>query len=197
MLLCRALAYAPTRHVTSLSLRSARRLSRFDHLTLVSARTMSGVTTHSSLKAVSVPGMLFSNSLFHILLQNISNYTCDAIRPKSLCVAPLDAPAAIGPYSQAIAAGDLLFVSGCIPLVPSSMEIIEGGVVEQTKQALANFKAVVEGAGGELGKVVKTTVCLPSVLDLSAFQPVDIISLLSLRVFKRMDTHGFGYDRCS
>jgi 2-iminobutanoate/2-iminopropanoate deaminase len=59
------------------------------------------------------------------------------------------------------------------------MEIIEGGVVEQTKQALANFKAVVEGAGGELGKVVKTTVCLPSVLDLSAFHSVDIISLLS------------------
>jgi hypothetical protein len=111
MLLCRALAYAPTRHVTSLSLRSARRLFRFDHLTLVSARTMSGVTTHSSLKAVSVPGMLFSNSLFHTLLQNLSNYTSDGIRTQSLYVTPLDAPAAIGPYSQAIAAGDLLFVS--------------------------------------------------------------------------------------
>jgi hypothetical protein len=68
------------------------------------------------------------------------------------------APAAIGPYSQAVAVGDLLFVSGCIPLVPSTMEIVEGGIKEQTKQALSNLKAVVEGSGSEIGKVAKTTV---------------------------------------
>lgn len=68
------------------------------------------------------------------------------------------APAAIGPYSQAIKAGDLLFVSGCIPLVPSTMQIVQGGVVEQTEQALANLKAVVEAGGSDIGRVVKTTV---------------------------------------
>lgn len=79
-----------------------------------------------------------------------------------MTVAPLlghtAAPAAIGPYSQAIKAGDLLFVSGCIPLVPSTMQIVQGGVVEQTEQALANLKAVVEASGSDVGRVVKTTV---------------------------------------
>ncbi|KAF8963894.1 Endoribonuclease L-PSP/chorismate mutase-like protein, partial [Flammula alnicola] len=67
------------------------------------------------------------------------------------------APAAIGPYSQAIKVGDLLFCSGCIPLDSSTMEIVQGGVVEQTEQALKNLKAVVEAGGSELGKVAKTT----------------------------------------
>lgn len=71
-----------------------------------------------------------------------------------------EAPAAIGPYSQAIKVGDLLFCSGCIPLNPQTMEIVQGGVEEQTKQALKNFKAVVEASGSELGKVAKTTVSL-------------------------------------
>ena len=70
-----------------------------------------------------------------------------------------DAPAAIGPYSQAIKAGDLVFVSGCIPLDPSTMQIVSGGVEEQTKQALKNFKAVIEARGSSVDKVVKTTVC--------------------------------------
>jgi hypothetical protein len=69
-----------------------------------------------------------------------------------------DAPAAIGPYSQAIKVGNLLFCSGCIPLDPVSAQIVVGGVEEQTEQALKNLKAVVEAGGSELGKVVKTTV---------------------------------------
>lgn len=68
------------------------------------------------------------------------------------------APAAIGPYSQAIKVGDLLFCSGCIPLNPATMEVVEGGVQAQTKQALKNLKSVVEAGGSELGKVAKTTV---------------------------------------
>lgn len=70
----------------------------------------------------------------------------------------LGAPAAIGPYSQAIKAGDLLFCSGCIPLDATTGEIVTGGVEAQTEKALANLKAVVEAGGSELGKVVKTTV---------------------------------------
>ena len=70
-----------------------------------------------------------------------------------------DAPAAIGPYSQGIRLGDLLFCSGCIPLDPSTAQIVPGGIEAQTEQALKNLKTVVEAGGSELGKVVKTTVC--------------------------------------
>ncbi|KAJ6609365.1 Endoribonuclease L-PSP/chorismate mutase-like protein [Mycena sp. CBHHK59/15] len=87
-----------------------------------------------------------------------------------------NAPAAIGPYSQgwlvnqrircqAIKAGDLLFCSGCIPLDPSTAEIVSGGIEAQTEQALKNLKAVVEEGGSELSKVVKTTVFLKSMED--------------------------------
>jgi len=75
------------------------------------------------------------------------------------------APAAIGPYSQGIRLGNLLFCSGCIPLDPSTMEIVPGGVEAQTEQVLKNLKAVVEAGGSELGKVVKTTVFLKSMND--------------------------------
>ncbi|KZP15661.1 translation initiation inhibitor [Athelia psychrophila] len=75
------------------------------------------------------------------------------------------APAAIGPYTQAIQAAGLLFVSGCIPLDPKSAQIVPGGIVEQTEQALSNLKAVVEAGGSELGKVVKTTVFIKDMND--------------------------------
>ncbi|EAU92403.1 translation initiation inhibitor [Coprinopsis cinerea okayama7 len=80
-------------------------------------------------------------------------------------VSTSQAPAAIGPYSQAIKAGNLLFCSGCIPLDPTSMEIVPGGVEAQAEQALKNLKAVVEAGGAELGKVVKTTVFLKDMND--------------------------------
>ncbi|KAI6154063.1 Endoribonuclease L-PSP/chorismate mutase-like protein [Pisolithus tinctorius] len=76
-----------------------------------------------------------------------------------------NAPAAIGPYSQAVKAGDLVFLSGCIPLVPSTMQIIDGGIVEQTTQALANLKAVLEASGSDVGRVMKTTVFLKNMND--------------------------------
>ncbi|KAF4622949.1 hypothetical protein D9613_002269 [Agrocybe pediades] len=87
-------------------------------------------------------------------------------------VSTSQAPAAIGPYSQAIKVGDLVFCSGCIPLVPSTMQIVEGGVEAQTEQALQNLKAVVEAAGSELGKVAKTTVFLKSMDDFVAVNGV-------------------------
>lgn len=77
-----------------------------------------------------------------------------------------DAPAAIGPYSQAIKVGNLLFCSGCIPLDPVSAQIVAGGVEEQTEQALKNLKAVVEAGGSELNKVVKTTVGIDKKADI-------------------------------
>jgi enamine deaminase RidA (YjgF/YER057c/UK114 family) len=64
---------------------------------------------------------------------------------------------------QAIKLGDLLFLSGCIPLDPATMEVVSGGIEPQTEQALKNLQAVLEAGGSELNKVVKTTVRLPRV----------------------------------
>jgi len=76
-----------------------------------------------------------------------------------------NAPAAIGPYSQAIKLENLLFCSGCIPLDPTTAEVIGGGIEAQTEQALKNMKAVLEEGGSEVGKVVKTTVFLKDMTD--------------------------------
>ncbi|MDH3454796.1 MAG: Rid family hydrolase, partial [Desulfuromonadales bacterium] len=69
-----------------------------------------------------------------------------------------NAPKAIGPYSQAVKTGSLVFVSGQLPLVPETMTFVAGGIKEQTRQALTNAKAILESAGTHLGGVVKTTV---------------------------------------
>ncbi len=82
------------------------------------------------------------------------------------------APAAIGPYSQAIAAGTLVFASGQIALHPSSGQITGGDVREQTRQALENVKAVLAAAGSSLDQVVKTTVFLAHMADFAAMNEV-------------------------
>ena len=76
------------------------------------------------------------------------------------------APAAIGPYSQGILAGSLLFSSGQIPLDPAGGSLVSGGIQSETKQALENLKAVLEAGGAGLKDVVKTTVYMT---DLSEF----------------------------
>lgn len=81
------------------------------------------------------------------------------------------APAAIGPYSQAIKAGNLLFCSGQIPLLPDG-SLAEGGIREQTLQVMANLKAVIEAAGGTFAQVVKTTIYL---IDMDDFAIVNEI----------------------
>jgi 2-iminobutanoate/2-iminopropanoate deaminase len=81
-----------------------------------------------------------------------------------------NAPAAIGPYSQAIRAGDLLFISGQIPLDAKSGEIVRSGVADETKKVLENLKAIIEAAGGSLGDVVKTTIFLK---DMNSFSIVN------------------------
>lgn len=83
-----------------------------------------------------------------------------------------NAPAAIGPYSQGILAGDLVYTSGQIPLVPESGILADGGIEEQTKQAIQNLSAVLEGAGSGLEKVIKTTCFLQSMGDFAAFNAV-------------------------
>ncbi|MCX7830324.1 MAG: RidA family protein [Acidobacteria bacterium] len=83
-----------------------------------------------------------------------------------------NAPAAIGPYSQAVKVGQFLFVSGQIPINPSTKEIVEGGIEEQTKMALENLKAIVEAGGSNLANVVKTTVFLKDMNDFSKMNGV-------------------------
>ena len=75
------------------------------------------------------------------------------------------APAAIGPYSQAIRAGDFLFVSGQLGLDPATKKLVEGGVAAEAGRALENIGAILEAAGGTPADVVKTTVLLQSMDD--------------------------------
>ena len=75
------------------------------------------------------------------------------------------APKAIGPYSQAIRANGLVFASGQIPLDPATMQIVEGGIREQTERVLNNLAAVLQAAGSSLDRVVKTTVFLADLAD--------------------------------
>jgi 2-iminobutanoate/2-iminopropanoate deaminase len=83
-----------------------------------------------------------------------------------------NAPAAIGPYSQAVKANGLLFLSGQIALDPSSQQVIEGDVRAQTERVLENLKAVLEAGGSSLGQVLKTTVFLADMADFAAMNEV-------------------------
>ncbi len=82
------------------------------------------------------------------------------------------APAAIGPYSQAVRAGDYLFCSGQIPLDPKTGELAAGGIGEQTRQVLMNLQAVLAAAGKDFSAVAKTTIFLA---DLAHFNVVNAI----------------------
>jgi len=83
-----------------------------------------------------------------------------------------NAPAAIGPYSQAIKAGGFVFVSGQIPIDPQTGQFVSGGIAEQTEQVLKNLSAVLEAAGSSLGLVVKTTVFLADMKEFSGMNEV-------------------------
>ncbi len=82
------------------------------------------------------------------------------------------APAAIGPYSQAIVTGNLVFTSGQIPLDPRSGAMVEGGITEQAHRVCQNLAAVLEAAGSSLDKAVKTTCFLADMADFAAFNEV-------------------------
>lgn len=87
-------------------------------------------------------------------------------------VATADAPAAIGPYSQAMKAGGFLFVSGQIPLDPKSGELVAGSIAEQTRQVMENLRAVLAAAGLGLDRVVKTTIYLASLDDFATVNAI-------------------------
>jgi 2-iminobutanoate/2-iminopropanoate deaminase len=83
-----------------------------------------------------------------------------------------NAPAAIGPYSQAIKAGGFVFASGQIPTDPKSGQFVPGGISEQTEQVLKNLAAVLEAAGSSLDQVVKTTVFLADMKEFAGMNEV-------------------------
>ncbi|MBQ2012245.1 MAG: RidA family protein [Bacteroidaceae bacterium] len=82
------------------------------------------------------------------------------------------APAAIGPYSQAIEVNGFVFASGQIPIDPATGEFVEGGIQEQTRQALTNASNILKQAGTDLAHVVKTTVFLSSIADFAAMNEI-------------------------
>lgn len=89
---------------------------------------------------------------------------------KKSIISTSDAPSAIGAYSQAVKTGDTVYLSGQIPLVPDTMELVEGGAEEQVHQVFRNLSAVAAAAGGSLADLVRLTVYLT---DLTEFATVN------------------------
>lgn len=91
---------------------------------------------------------------------------------KKQIVATESAPKAVGPYSQAVRAGDFLFSAGQIPLDPATGNLVAGGIQEQTERVLENIKAVLTSQGIGLAQVVKTTVFMTNLADFTAMNEV-------------------------
>ena len=87
-------------------------------------------------------------------------------------ISTTNAPAAIGPYSQAIRVGNLIFTSGQIPIDPATGSFVEGGIKEQTRQSLLNVKAVLNEAGTTMDHVIKTTVFMADMNDFADMNSV-------------------------
>ena len=88
------------------------------------------------------------------------------------CIYTKNAPEAVGPYSQAVAAGPILVTSGQIPLDPATGKLVEGGIREQTEQVFKNIGAVLAQAGLTMDNVIKTTVFLTDINDFAAMNEV-------------------------
>lgn len=87
-------------------------------------------------------------------------------------IATSKAPAAIGPYSQAVVVGDLVYTAGQAAVDPQKGKLIEGGIEDQTRQTLRNIAAILEAAGSSMDRVVKTTVFLQDMGDFAAMNAV-------------------------
>ena len=92
--------------------------------------------------------------------------------PTLTVVSTPDAPKAIGPYSQAIVHGQMIYTAGQVALDPATMELVPGDVAEQSERVFANLRAVLAAAGSGLGKVIKTTVYLVDMADFGAMNEV-------------------------
>ena len=102
-------------------------------------------------------------AIFHNFAHIITNYY--SLHDMKKVISTPKAPAAIGPYSQAIQVGNLIYTSGQIPIDPSTGQFVEGGIKEQTRQSLSNIQAILQEAGSTMASVVKTTVFLADMAD--------------------------------
>lgn len=92
-------------------------------------------------------------------------------QPKKI-IATEGAPKAIGPYSQAVRAGDFIFVSGQLPMDPETMQLIDGDIAAQTERALENIVAILKSEGADFSNVVRATVYLADINDFAAMNEV-------------------------
>ena len=92
--------------------------------------------------------------------------------PQRTIISTPKAPAAIGPYSQAVQLGNLIYTAGQIPLVPETGKLIEGGIEEQTRQVMKNLSNILEAAGSNLAHIVKTTIFVTNLGDFAAMNQV-------------------------
>ena len=109
-------------------------------------------------------------AIFHIFALIITNYY--SLHDMKKVISTPKAPAAIGPYSQAIQVGNLIYTSGQIPIDPATGQLVEGGVKEQTRQSLSNIQAILQEAGLTMASVVKTTVFMADMADFAEMNSV-------------------------
>ncbi len=109
-------------------------------------------------------------AIFHIFALIITNYY--SLHDMKKVISTPKAPAAIGPYSQAIQVGNLIYTSGQIPIDPATGQLVEGGIKEQTRQSLSNIQAILQEAGLTMASVVKTTVFMADMADFAEMNSV-------------------------
>ena len=109
-------------------------------------------------------------AIFHIFALIITNYY--SLHDMKKMISTPKAPAAIGPYSQAIQVGNLIYTSGQIPIDPATGQLVEGGIKEQTRQSLNNIQAILQEAGLTMASVVKTTVFMADMADFAEMNSV-------------------------
>ena len=109
-------------------------------------------------------------AIFHNFALIITNYY--SLHDMKKVISTPNAPAAIGPYSQAIQVGNLIYTSGQIPIDPATGQFVEGGIKEQTRQSLSNIQAILQEAGLTMASVVKTTVFLADMADFAEMNSV-------------------------
>ena len=109
-------------------------------------------------------------AIFHIFALIITKYY--SLHDMKKMISTPKAPAAIGPYSQAIQVGNLIYTSGQIPIDPATGQLVEGGVKEQARQSLSNIQAILQEAGLTMASVVKTTVFMADMADFAEMNSV-------------------------
>ena len=115
-----------------------------------------------------IKSCIYLKDYCYFCTQIINLYTVNMMK----VISTKKAPAAIGPYSQAIQVGNLVYTSGQIPIDPATGVFVEGGIKEQTSQSLTNVKAILEEAGLSMSNVVKTTVFLADMNDFADMNAV-------------------------